>query len=120
MDVVHPSSVMRGHGIHQPRTGVTLQPTGSYLSGRTGNDGQRGVNMTEHAEDASSDMMADDNTARSSAADREIKRRPPRLVLQPDPSHVAEGLTSDNVSLNTKDVPDYESMASEVLESDDA
>ncbi|QJU05159.1 hypothetical protein FBF32_02855 [Candidatus Saccharibacteria bacterium oral taxon 488] len=120
MDVVHPSSVMRGHGIHQPRTGVTLQPTGSYLSGRTGNDGQRGVNMTEHAEDASSDMMADDNTVRSSAADREIKRRPPRLVLQPDPSHVAEGLTSDNVSLNTKDVPDYESMASEAEASTDS
>ena len=120
MDVVHPSSVMRGHGIHQPRTGVTLQQTGSYLSGRTGNDGQRGVNMTEHAEDASSDMMADDNTARSSAADREIKRRPPRLVLQPDPSHVAEGLTSDNVSLNTKDVPDYESMASEAEASTDS
>ena len=120
MDVVHPSSVMRGHGIHQPRAGVTLQPTGSYLSGRTGNDGQRGVNMTEHAEDASSDMMADDNTAHSLAADREIKRRPPRLVLQPDPSHVAEGLTSDNVSLNTKDVPDYESMASEAEASTDS
>lgn len=120
MDVVHPSSVMRGHGIHQPRTGVTLQPAGSYLSGRAGNDGQQGVNMTEDAEDASSDMMADDNTARSSAADHDIKRRPPRLVLQPDPSHVAEGLTSDNVSLNTKDVPDYESMASEAEASTDS
>ena len=120
MDVVHPSSVMRGHSVSQSRAGVTLQPTGSYLSGRTGNNGQRGVNMTEHAEDASSDMMADDSTAHSSVADREIKRRPPRLVLQPDPSHVAEGLTSDNVSLNTKDVPDYESMASEAEASTDS
>lgn len=111
---------MRGHGIHQPRTGVTLQPTGSYLSGRTGNDGQQGVNMAETTEDTSSDMMADDSTAHSPAADREIKRRPPRLVLQPDPSHVAEGLTSDNVSLNTKDVPDYESMASEAEASTDS
>ena len=120
MDVVHPSSVMRGHSVSQPRTGVTLQPTGSYLSGRAGNNGQQGVNMTEDAEDASSDMMADDNTAHSPAADREIKRRPLRLVLQPDPSHVAEGLTSDNVSLNTKDVPDYESMASEAEASTDS
>lgn len=111
---------MRGHSVSQPRTGVTLQPTGSYLSGRTGNDGQQGVNMAETTEDTSSDMMADDSTAHSSVADREIKRRPPRLVLQPDPSHVAEGLTSDNVSLNTKDVPDYESMASEAEASTDS
>ena len=76
--------------------------------------------MAETTEDASSDMMADDSTAHSSVADREIKRRPPRLVLQPDPSHVAEGLTSDNVSLNTKDVPDYESMASEAEASTDS
>lgn len=120
MDVVHPSSVMRGHGIHQPRTGVTLQPTGSYLSGRTGSNGQQGVSMTEHAEDESNNMMADDITAHSSEVGREIKRRPTRLVLQPDPSHVAEGLTSDNVSLNTKDVPDYESMASEAEASTDS
>lgn len=111
---------MRGHSVSQSRTGVTLQPTGSYLSGRTGNDGQQGVNMAETTEDTSSDMMADDSTAHSSVADREIKRRPPRLVLQPDPSHVAEGLTSDNVSLNTKDVPDYESMASEAEASTDS
>lgn len=111
---------MRGHSVSQPRTGVTLQPTGSYLSSRAGNDGQQGVNMAETTEDVSSDMMADDSTAHSSAADREIKRRPPRLVLQPDPSHVAEGLTSDNVSLNTKDVPDYESMASEAEASTDS
>lgn len=120
MDVVHPSSVMRGHSVSQSRAGVTLQPTGSYLSGRAGNDGQQGVNMAETTEDVSSDMMADDSTAHSSVADREIKRRPPRLVLQPDPSHVAEGLTSDNVSLNTKDVPDYESMASEAEASTDS
>ena len=120
MDVVHPSSVMRGHSIHQPRTGVTLQPTGSYLSGRTGSNGQQGVSMTEHAEDESNDMMADDITAHSPEAGYEMKRRPTRLVLQPDPSHVAEGLTSDNVSLNTKDVPDYESMASEAEASTDS
>lgn len=119
MDVVHPSSVMRGHGIHQPRTGVTLQPTGSYLSGQAHN-GQRGVNMSEDDETVSSDMMADDKAPSMYPADREIKRRPPRLVLQPDPSHVAEGLTSDNVSLNTKDVPDYESMASEAEASTDS
>lgn len=111
---------MRGHSVSQSRAGVTLQPTGSYLSGRAGNDGQQGVNMAETTEDVSSDMMADDSTAHSSVADREIKRRPPRLVLQPDPSHVAEGLTSDNVSLNTKDVPDYESMASEAEASTDS
>lgn len=114
MDVVHPSSDMK---TQRPtavsRTG-TLQPLSSgYMPTDGAVGGQQSVNAaTEEA--TPTDMSLTDKISESLADGQEpVRKRPARLVIEPDPAHVAEGLTEENLSLDVKDLPDYESIAGE-------
>lgn len=113
MDVVHPSSDMKTQRPAVSRT-ATIQPLSSgYMAPSGAVGGQQSVNAaTEEA--TPTDMSLTDKISESLTDGQEpVRRRPARLVIEPDPAHVAEGLTEENLSLDVKDLPDYESIAGE-------
>lgn len=113
MDVVHPSSDMKTQRPAVSRT-ATIQPLSSgYMAPSGAVGGQQSVNAaTEEA--TPTDMSLTDKISESLADGQEpVRKRPARLVIEPDPAHVAEGLTEENLSLDVKDLPDYESIAGE-------
>lgn len=113
MDVVHPSSDMKTQRPAVSRT-ATIQPLSSgYMAPSGVVGGQQSVNAaTEEA--TPTDMSLTDKISESLTDGQEpVRKRPARLVIEPDPAHVAEGLTEENLSLDVKDLPDYESIAGE-------
>ncbi|MDO5343746.1 MAG: hypothetical protein Q4F02_02475 [Candidatus Saccharibacteria bacterium] len=114
MDVVHPSSDMKTQRPAVSRT-ATIQPLSSgYMAPSGAVGGQQSVNDASNGEEISAGSMpADDVTTPPSGEQEPVRRRPARLVIEPDPAHVAEGLTEENLSLDVKDLPDYESIAGE-------
>ena len=114
MDVVHPSSDMKSQRpMAAPRTTATIQPLGSGHAPADIVTGGQQPTQTVDQGAASEDASLTDKVTASLHGDEALRKRPSRLVIEPDPTHVAEGLTEENLALDVKDLPDYESIAGE-------
>lgn len=116
MDVIRPNGSTTKPSSMPSRSGVTLQPTGSYLPGSSAS-GQESVNgASDESEMVNGELANAADQAEATPSEPSFHQR---LVIQPDPSHLSE-LNPENVSLSPKDVPDYESITSEAEASTDS